>query len=84
LGLKDQQIGWFGIVINVTENSTTKYTTIQLILSDRLVTGLRISGTPKLIISLQFHDSSEGQFNETNETTATEEAKNRATHLFNN
>lgn len=53
----------------------TNSTNIQLISSDRLITGSRISGTPKLIISLQFYDTREGEFDETDETTATEEAK---------
>jgi hypothetical protein len=61
--------------MNGTGNLTTKHTIIQLIFSNRLITRLRISGTPKLIIALQFYDTSKGQFNKTNETTATEEAK---------
>jgi hypothetical protein len=49
--------------------------TVQLIFSNRLIARLSVSGTPKLIISLQFHDTGERQFDETNETTATEVAK---------
>jgi len=72
------------ITINGVKRPTTnKYTVIQLILSDRLITRLAVSGTPKLIISLQLYDTGKGQFYETDETTATEEAEDRATHLSN-